>query len=285
MSTTTSNYDLVKPELGDPADITAMNSNWDTIDNKLGEINDQLNDRIAVAQSEDGVSYTAKVDEIKELYPGLTITFIPNITSNSTAPTLNLNDFGAISIRQPTGTTTTSTVSAASTTWLVANTPVQLMYNGTYWVTHALARLSTSAIYGTLPISKGGTGATTAATALTKLGAMHMAFDSGRLTDTVLTSCKSGVLNYDTWESSARAKYYIITVEYKINNEVTLTYTAVVDDTALYYNFMAFALPTNDTCKPTVTVTGSDNIKVSAAVDGDTSNEYTVKLLRVAGIN
>lgn len=35
MSTTTTNYNLVKPELTDAADITAMNLNWDTIDTKL----------------------------------------------------------------------------------------------------------------------------------------------------------------------------------------------------------------------------------------------------------
>lgn len=35
MSTTTTNYGLVKPELTDVADITAMNPNWDIIDEKL----------------------------------------------------------------------------------------------------------------------------------------------------------------------------------------------------------------------------------------------------------
>ena len=35
MSTTTTNYGLVKPELTDAADITAMNVNWDTIDEAL----------------------------------------------------------------------------------------------------------------------------------------------------------------------------------------------------------------------------------------------------------
>lgn len=35
MSTTTTNYGLVKPELTDAADITAMNGNWDTIDAEL----------------------------------------------------------------------------------------------------------------------------------------------------------------------------------------------------------------------------------------------------------
>lgn len=35
MSTVTTNYGLVKPELTDAADITATNGNWDTIDQKL----------------------------------------------------------------------------------------------------------------------------------------------------------------------------------------------------------------------------------------------------------
>lgn len=35
MSTTTTNYNLIKPELKDPADITAMNQNWDDLDNLI----------------------------------------------------------------------------------------------------------------------------------------------------------------------------------------------------------------------------------------------------------
>ena len=38
MSTTTPNLNLYKPELTDVADITAMNGNWDKIDNALGEL-------------------------------------------------------------------------------------------------------------------------------------------------------------------------------------------------------------------------------------------------------
>lgn len=37
MSTTTTNFGLIKPELSDPADITAFNANWDKIDEKLQE--------------------------------------------------------------------------------------------------------------------------------------------------------------------------------------------------------------------------------------------------------
>lgn len=38
MSTTTTNYGFIKPELTDAADITAMNQNWDTIDLQLGKL-------------------------------------------------------------------------------------------------------------------------------------------------------------------------------------------------------------------------------------------------------
>lgn len=42
MSLTTPNYKLFKPELTDPADITKMNPNWDTLDAKLKEAEDRL---------------------------------------------------------------------------------------------------------------------------------------------------------------------------------------------------------------------------------------------------
>lgn len=44
MSTKTTNYQFVKPELTDPADITAMNGNWDTIDTKFKEQHDSINE-------------------------------------------------------------------------------------------------------------------------------------------------------------------------------------------------------------------------------------------------
>jgi archaellum component FlaC len=40
MSTLTTNYNLIKPDLTDPADITAMNANWDKIDNQLKSLSD-----------------------------------------------------------------------------------------------------------------------------------------------------------------------------------------------------------------------------------------------------
>ena len=38
MSTTTEKLGLIKPELSDPADITAMNNNWDKLDENIGKL-------------------------------------------------------------------------------------------------------------------------------------------------------------------------------------------------------------------------------------------------------
>lgn len=40
MATKTTNYNFVKPELSDVADITAQNKNWDTLDSELKTIVD-----------------------------------------------------------------------------------------------------------------------------------------------------------------------------------------------------------------------------------------------------
>ena len=122
------------------------------------------------ATSSDGVAYTAEIDNLTELYPGLCLTMILDKTSASTAPTLNINGLGAKYFRQKLSTNTSTTTAGANDTWLVANKPFSVMYNGTYWVVE-LARTDANNIYGTVPIEAGGTGATTAADALANLGA------------------------------------------------------------------------------------------------------------------
>ena len=61
MSTITSNYNLIKPELTDAADITATNQNWDAIDEELKNINDNtwsLQGGTAIAENADLNAYT-----------------------------------------------------------------------------------------------------------------------------------------------------------------------------------------------------------------------------------
>lgn len=53
MSTTTPNLGLVKPELTDVADITAMNPNWDKIDEELGDISQKVEESLGDISPED----------------------------------------------------------------------------------------------------------------------------------------------------------------------------------------------------------------------------------------
>lgn len=198
MSTTTSNYGLIKPELTDAADITAFNSNWDNIDSELkgldsdidsltitlnSEIDDinrqianlntdvynDINSRVVTAKSTDGTAYTATVSGITELYTGLEIIIIPNTASVSVSPTLNINGLGAKNIRVPLTTNTSAVTTMESSNWLVADKPVKVRYDGIQWETD-LCRPSASSLYGTVGIENGGTGATSKEEALANLG-------------------------------------------------------------------------------------------------------------------
>lgn len=56
MSTKTAKYRLVKPELTDVADITAMNDNWDTLDSNLHTVTTNSNTHIANKSNPHGVT-------------------------------------------------------------------------------------------------------------------------------------------------------------------------------------------------------------------------------------
>ena len=187
MSTLTTNYKLVKPELTDPANITDMNVNWDEIDEQLKKLNDSLGNMdwsdleenvnkvgiglpVASAISTDGASYTATIKGISNLRTGLAVIIVPNIVSTTVLPTLDLNELGAMNIKQGLSTNTTTVVNAENANWLSANKPCLIMYDGTQWVT-VRGRVAATDMYGAVAIENGGTGATTASEALTNLGA------------------------------------------------------------------------------------------------------------------
>lgn len=198
MSTTTSKYGLIKPELTDAADITAFNSNWDkidaelkgmdseidslsrTLDSEIDDINRQIsnlntdmdndvNSRVVTAKSTNGTVYTATVPGISELYTGLEIIIIPNTSSVSNNPTLNVNSLGAKNIRVPLTTNTSAVTTMESANWLTADKPVKVRYDGVQWETD-ICRPSASSLYGIVSIENGGTGAATKAEALANLG-------------------------------------------------------------------------------------------------------------------
>lgn len=170
MSKTTTNFNLIKPELADPADITALNSNWDKIDSELANAGTP---RVS-ATSTNGVAYTATVPFLTELVNGLEIIIIPTMTSTSTSPTLNVNGLGAKSIRLPLSSNTSGTVAPSTAGFFVANKPVKIMYDATYgsagaWRTVDKQKVSANDLYGVTPMENGGTNANDGADGLKNL--------------------------------------------------------------------------------------------------------------------
>ena len=130
---------------------------------------------IVDATSEDGVVYNATINGLTELKNGMEITIIPNIRSTSKTISLNINNWGAVAVRQPLSFSTFVATAPDRDYFLYENTPCRLMYHANYtsggiWLMADKQKTSAQDLYGTLPIEGGGTGATTAAQAREKLG-------------------------------------------------------------------------------------------------------------------
>lgn len=119
-----------------------------------------LNGVEIITATGDGITYTATIPNLSTLKKGLVITIIPNKTSIATIPSLNVNGLGAKNIKQRLSINTSLTAEAATDSWMVANKPVSLMFDGTQWVT-ITSRPSATSIHGVVPIKNGGTGVET----------------------------------------------------------------------------------------------------------------------------
>ena len=150
-------------------------------------------ERIATAQSTDGVTYTVNLPGIAKLYTGLEITIIPDTRSASTMPKLNVNGLGAVNIRRRITSNTLTTVQSENEEFLVENQPIRVFYNGTYWVPD-MARPNAPDLYGTVSVENGGTGADNAEEARKNLGAAPAGFGLGT-TATVVTDCNAALAN------------------------------------------------------------------------------------------
>ena len=124
---------------------------------------------VVAATSTDGVTYTATVTGVTAMTNGLTLTIIPNTVSTTVSTKLNVNGLGDKFIRMRIGYNTSSTSNAAVANWLAAGKPIQLQYDGAYWIAD-LQRTSANSISGTVAVENGGTGATTAEQALANIG-------------------------------------------------------------------------------------------------------------------
>ena len=110
-----------------------------------------------------GSAYTANVPEITELVNGMLVVMIPHAASGSTAPTLNINGLGAHQIRRfkSSGTSAINSPTGIYSNWLKSDVPVILMYNSGFWYACSFTKPDVSDLWGTIPVSKGGTNRTT----------------------------------------------------------------------------------------------------------------------------
>lgn len=117
----------------------------------------ELNGVDLIKATGNGNAYTATIPNVTALKRGMIITIIPDTTSTATIPNLNVNGLGAKNIKQRISTNTSLTVEAGNASWMIANKPVPLLFDGTQWVT-ITGRAAAQDLYGTVPLEKGGTG-------------------------------------------------------------------------------------------------------------------------------
>lgn len=125
----------------------------------------------AVTTEGDGSAYTVTIPGITALTIGLSILVTPHTTSTSTAPTLNVNGLGNKQIKRRLSGGADTIVGGYGNAQFYARRAIRLTYDSLgYWVADDYTKPQASDLYGTVPIDKGGTGATTAEAALVKLG-------------------------------------------------------------------------------------------------------------------
>lgn len=125
------------------------NANWA---NGSTYANYSYNDK-PITTAGTGAAYTASVSGLT-LVAGASFVMVPRVTSTTTAPTLNVNSLGAKNIRMRLSSNTSSTIQLIRSDFLVANKPVKVVYDGTYWVLDDFVQPDASHLYGTL-ISRG----------------------------------------------------------------------------------------------------------------------------------
>ena len=107
-----------------------------------------------------GSAYTATVPGITVLKPGVSFVMMPHVSSNTVSPTLDVNGLGAKAIRQPLTNSTGASTTGAVATWLSADRPIRVTYDGVLWRVDR-PRPSATSLYGNVPIENGGTNADT----------------------------------------------------------------------------------------------------------------------------
>lgn len=159
---TTNTYSVIhegNKNLITPADIGAASTEY--VDSKS---------RPVVTTAGTGAAFTATVSGIDSLTAGVSFLMVPHTASTSKTATLNVNGLGAKSLKRHTSNVSSTLANGYADSWLSAGTPVEVIYNGTYWIVQGMTQTNPYDLSTAVPITKGGTGATTAAQALQNLG-------------------------------------------------------------------------------------------------------------------
>ena len=189
--------------IDDLSDLIGDTSVADQINAAVSDKVDAVYGQYAVTTSGDGFAYTATVPGITALTVGASFIMIPHVVSESSSPTLNVNGLGAKDIKRRLSNLSTSVQSGYTPTWLAAGKPFRIIYDGTQWIVEGHEKPTSADLYGTLPIEKGGTGATTIVDARANLEvyskADHdwtMIYDSGEITGAVNAFANINISGY-----------------------------------------------------------------------------------------
>lgn len=113
------------------------------------------------ATSSDGITYTATVEGLTELYVGCSLMIVPNRESASTGGvTLNVNNLGAVGVRRWDNLNTSEWWGFSINAWMKAGYPVRLKYTGAYWIVEGMSKTYATDLQGVVQVDKGGTGVT-----------------------------------------------------------------------------------------------------------------------------
>ena len=148
-----------------PDDAAAMNKSIDDLESYVEELDYATFPLIQSgafmtheAISTDGSTYTVEIYGFTNnmlsqwASMGLNFVIVPNMTSTTTAPKLLLNGH-EIQIKRRLSNSS-SVVDGASAGWLVANVPVRVLFDGTYWIAEGFEKPMASDLEGNLSISQ-----------------------------------------------------------------------------------------------------------------------------------
>lgn len=142
--------------------------------------------------STDGAVYTCTVAGITSLTAGASFIGVPAVDSTSTVVKLNVSGLGEKLLRRRVSSGSATTAAGYNNDWLTAGKPLNIMYDGSFWVVD-IVQPNANDLMGSVPVTKGGTGASDGATGLANLlAAGSTVLSSNQYGETLPTAGSAG---------------------------------------------------------------------------------------------